>query len=426
MEKNPKQYIKIEAEGKLNKNGEVVGWQDLPSDKTEYWSEKAFKPDAENDKKRDELFKELGNAGNKYSEIIPGKYYPYAETEGQPKGTVVSGFKFEPYTSNTEEKAALYDGLFATEKAIDDEVKARENGLLRYVCKIPRQYSEQKKAARYYIGPLDYRERTEYVGIFEDAGSDRYTPEHARTVDRCKSNFDRYDSNDENIEDKIDGRILEAFFRPLVETGFFDAKDGTPAATILTSDYDDFINKADTALYLPVEITNKNGETKIKQQPICFDLTTGHGNGKVTKIIQNFDNNHGFTDILYPSTCLKKNLAPMHDVPHFALCLPKDEHDIFRRYCETLSAQKELPKDIQDLINYQIYRQALHWTYHYNNAETQDKFRTYRRIAVQFQKRLGISPDDQGSREFLKSLQLNHPGANRFMTQYIRRQREQN
>ena len=85
MKSHNKGYIKIEAEAKINKNGEIANWQDIPSQTPEYWSEAAMKEsnqiieyikNSENEEKREELLKELGATALESATIEPNKYYP--------------------------------------------------------------------------------------------------------------------------------------------------------------------------------------------------------------------------------------------------------------------------------------------------------------------------------------------------------------
>ncbi|MBR3169247.1 hypothetical protein IKF23_02290 [Candidatus Saccharibacteria bacterium] len=424
MKSHNKGYIKIEAEAKINKNGEIANWQDIPSQTPEYWSEAAMKEsnqiieyikNSENEEKREELLKELGATALESATIEPNKYYPYGEITDYSKGTVVQGFKFKPYDPDIETKGELYLGVFPVECATIDETSDREKGL--ETTPMPKNFDNQKNVARFYIGALDYREQAEHVGKYQDVGLERYTPRDARKVEEYKRKFLYHDQGDDNVEDKIAGRMLEGFFYPLIKTGFFDSLDGTPAATIITSDYDDFVNKADTALFIDVKAKNKNGEIHYKKQPICFDLTIGHGIGKISKIRENFNKRHGFTDIIYPATCLKNNLPTMKDVPHFVLCLPRSKGE-FTQFCESLAAGKRPPKEICDLINYEIYRQAEHWAEFYSKPETEEdktRFQTYKRLAACFRDRFGDTETPVEDIE-LHKIEQNHKDATRFIT----------
>lgn len=368
MKSRNKGYIKIEAEAKINKDGEIANWHDLPDQSPEYWTEEAFKQSKENDEEREKTLRKLGASAIDLTKIEPNKYYPYGEIVDRSRGTVVRGFKFEPYDPNIEAKNESYRGVFSAECAVIDEVSDREKDLKTTIT--PRNFDSQKDVARFYIGPLDYREQAEYVGKYSDVGLKKYSSGHARKVEECKRNFLFYDQGDDNVEDKIAGRMLEGFFYPLIKTGFFDSPDGAPAATILTSDYDDFINKADNALFMDVNVKNENGEMETIKQLICFDLTIGHGNRKLSKIHDNFDKRHGFTDIIYPATCSKNDLPTMKNVPHFVLCLPRSKNE-FAQFCESLAAGKMPPKEIRNLINYEIYKQAEHWAKFYSEPKTE-------------------------------------------------------
>ena len=430
MKTHPEGYIKIEATAKINKNGEATNWQDLSDQSPEYWSEASFQDkfttesypqqSGETNSAYDERLKHIGaTALDTTKSIQPGKYYPYTDISDQPKGTTVRGFKFEPYNPNSATKVELYNEVFASECAVSDEVKARKMTSLECTTPTPRIFESQKDVARFYIGALDYREQAKYQGKFQDVGSGRYTPARAKKVADCKADFLISDQYDDNVEDKIAGRMLEGLFYPFVRTGFFDSPDGAPAATILTSDYDDFIKKADVALFMPINIKGKDGENKIKYQPICLDLTIGHGDNKISKIHQNFDHYQGFTDIIYPSTCLQNDLPAMKEVPHFALCLPRNRNE-FTQFCERLAAGKKPPEELCNLVNYEIYRQADYWMNHYAKQTTPDareKFEIYKDLTSCFQKRLGLN--DPNSNVIPSQIPERHPGATRFISTYM-------
>lgn len=417
-----KGYIKIEAEATINKNGQIVGWKDLESGPdAEYWSEASLSSIEENNEERARLFTKLGGAALRIGPIEPNKYYPYSEdTSNLQKGDKVRGFKFVPYDRNEEKKLEELNSAFLSKIAVADELRIRGNKSFNYRAKVPKSFDEQKDAARFYIGPLDYREATDYDGRFGDPGKGRYEEKHERVVRKCKGAFLSQDRNDENIEDKIAGRMLEAFFHPLIRSGFFDSPDGEPAAVILTSDYDDFVNKADSALFIPVEGLDEDGNMRIVHQPICLDLTIGTGKGKVGKIHENYDKRHGFTDIIYPSTCSGDALPEMKDVPHFTLCLPRDKSE-FSSFCESQASGKLPPKEIGNLIYYELFRQAEQWAAYYSRLDGDDnkrKANIYINLSRYFQKKLGIIGKKPNSGTRLDILDQRHPGALRFIHSY--------
>ena len=428
-------YTKIEAESEINKKGEPGKWKDTEGKTPEYWTEASLKNrsleeqypqgEAESDGAYAERLRRIGKYAIEDKAIEtppkPGKNYPYEDYQGKPAHTVVHGYRFNQYKPETSEEA--YSQIFAERlknqeilDAISDEMRAREDDGFRFTVNLPKSYENQKELARFYIGPLDYREHSKYVGKFQDVGSDRYSIVHEAKVKRWRERFLYNDEKEEDkIEDRIDGRILEGLFYPLTRVGVFDTSDGKhPAATILTSDYDDFHHKADTAVFLPLE----DGESEAGPTycPISFDLTIGHGNNKLSKIRKKFNESHGLTEIEYPSTCYKRELEPMKDVPHFFLCLPRDGGE-FASLSESLASGKKPPKDIQDLINYEIYVQARYWAEYWGNQpgheETRDNFR---RIANHFSQRLELNA--KGAK-LIREIHLRHPGATRFISELL-------
>lgn len=434
--KHERIFTKTEAESEINKKGEPGKWHNLENKAPDYWTEASLrkrsikemypKGEAESDEAYAERLKRIGEYALKKDPSLetppkPGKYYPYEDYQGQPAHTVIHGYRFDAHTPEAVE--AAYNQVFAERlknqeimDAVSDEIQAREDNTFEFAVNLPKSYEKQKELARYFVGPLDYRERSKYVGKFQDVGSERYSLVHAAKVDRWKEKFLQNDEKEEDkIEDKIDGRILESFFYPLTRVGFFDAPTGKhPAATILTSDYDDFHHKADTAVFLPV----KNGEEAADPiyYPIGFDLTIGHGGNKISKIKEKFNKSHGLTEIEYPSTCYKRELGPMKDVPHFILCLPRDGGE-FASFNESLASGKMPPQDIQDLINYEIYAQARYWAGYWSNQagyeEVQEKFR---QIANYFSQKLELNT--KGAK-LINLIHSRHPGATRFISELL-------
>lgn len=429
-----KNYIKIETEASVGKKGGLSRWEDLKDQSHEYWSEESMKAHSieqqypkskDKDKPESEsAYRErINRIENKIGEYAlldatleippkPGKTYAYGDLDDDGKqqnlapNDKVYGYRFEPYESSPQ-TATFYSEVFAEqqmrqglEDAVADEEKARKkNELIPPKISTPKEYEKQKIIARYYVGSLNFKEKTEEPGVFQGAGSDRYTEEDRKLVERIKESFQNNDPKSDKVEYLVNGKMFEGFFYPLIRQGFFDSPDGTPAAIVLSSDYDDFKeSKVDVATVLPLA----SGE----KQLICFDLTTGYGNGKIDRIKRHFEEKRGLADIKYPSTCYKRELAPIKDIPHFVLCLPPDDFGKFR---ENLAGEKLPSQDIQNLINYQIYAQAAHWAKKWSGEESKQ----FKKIAIHFCQKLGKNQEE--IMKTVQSVRRNHESAIRYL-----------
>ena len=443
---------------KINKLGDVIGWDTVGEG--EYWSEEAMKPreleemypalegESEDDHKErlakiTETLKKLG--GRALQSVHPSSpielnkthLYNGLNEQGKPIADPdgkVRGFSFTKHDSQEALKSEEYSDLFseqmqkqASRDATTDERRARSQGELLYpeACK-----GDSEKIAEFYIGSLDFRQKAPRRGIFEGAGSGRYSEEVARKVQDKKRAFLERDTKTDQIPFQIKGKVFEGLFYPLVRLGFFDSPRHAQhiGSIILSSDYDDmFEHKVDVAAVVPIESTRKSdGKTIAKAQPISFGLTTGAGDKKLKSIVQFFHEKHGVTDIEYPSTCYKKELAPMKGVPHFALCIPAikpaDSYGPieFRQFEESIAEGELPPQEIQDLINFQIYYQAQHWAKYWTlrqdipKEEREAKARQFRSIAKHFFDR--ISQDAKGREGGVLSIWQRHPDATRFLS----------
>ena len=440
MRENRQGYIKTEMESKINKLGCATRWTELSEQGTEYWSHDAVRkrgldeqyPSGENETEEEHRAKleKIGEYALLDTDLEglmqPGKTYFYGELDEQGRPHTVDsdgkvrGYKFEERVVSDDEARQNYDNVFAEQMveqgildAVSDEIKAREEGRLICDVKMPKDFNQQKDLARYYVGALDYREQSGRPGKFEGAGAERYSERDRKWVEEKKAAFRRQDQGSEQVEFLINGKMFEGFFYPLIRQGFFDSPDGRPAAAILSSDYDDFSkSKVDIAVAVPM------GDAEDALQPICFDLTTGYGNGKLSKIKDTFGREHGLADIKYPSTCFKKEIVPLQDVPHFVLCLPPMEFNKFR---EKL-ASKELPtREIQDLMSYQIYAQARYWAEYWggrddvSDEEKAESVQKFTKIASHFAKKMDLA--SRGGARFASELQIKHREATRYITE---------
>ncbi|MBP5656080.1 hypothetical protein J6X15_00645 [Candidatus Saccharibacteria bacterium] len=427
-----KTFVKIDAESRLNKLGQLTKWEDMqPSSKEhgdessnerrerilreqypqgedesqeeyearldqyrkkprEYWSEEAIRErsleeqypqiETESDeeyKLRLELIGEavLGTAKTE-SYVSGGNRYfvDYKTTESAGKKgerTVYHGHRFEELEPDIED-ARQYQELFGEtrqerrertlKQALEDSEAARNNpGKFPLRTELPRVYEYQMQLARHYVGALNREEKGSVEkGIFEGFGEDRYSPEDADRLLRAKQGIDQ--TNEESDLDMTaydtGAKIFEGFFYPFTLQGFFDfpSKGGSEhASVIVPSEYDDIFGKVDAAVEIPMIYKDKDGSWKKVRMPICFDLTTGTGDGKVNRIANNFRRKHGFTDIKYPSSCTGEAIEPLDDVPHFALCIDSLRFGGFK---DGVAMNGKLPQGMNAMIDFQIQQQA--------------------------------------------------------------------
>ena len=244
--------------------------------------------------------------------------------------------------------------------------------------------------ARHYVGALSYFDKSPTKGIFEGFGESRYSDEDKAYMTLVKSGIARSAKQQELIALAISAKIFEGLFTPFVLQGFFDlsGKAGH-AGIIVPSEYDDIAKKVDAAVILPIETLDKDGKTIITRLPICFDLTTGTGDGKVRRITDEFQHRHGFADIKYPSTCTGKAIEPLDDVPHFAICIEIANFSGFR---ENVAFGTPIPLTMQYVINLQLQQQATiasdYWS---DRPGGEKKARRMKTLAQHFEKRVNAN-----------------------------------
>ena len=110
----------------------------------------------------------------------------------------------------------------------------------------------------------------------------------------------------------------------------------------------------------------------------------------------------------------------MKDVPHFALCLPRDKSE-FSSFCESQASGNLPPKEIGDLIYYELFRQAEQWAAYYSRLDGDDnrrKANIYINLSRCFQKKLGVIGKKSNGSVRLDVLDQRHPGALRFIHSY--------
>ncbi|MCR5572328.1 MAG: hypothetical protein K6F57_00955 [Candidatus Saccharibacteria bacterium] len=305
-------------------------------------------------------------------------YLDYETTEPDGKGgerVVYHGHSFEELEPDIEDlsRQKYYEEVFGMTKAertvetlgkaLRQSEEARSNPD-KYPLKVasPKIYESQTSFARHYIGGLNYKERP-FVdkGIFSGYGESRYSEKDALHLANVKAHIFEDERNKEYLALATTAKMFEGTFYPFVLQGFFDYRSENPkidkhASIIVPSEFDDVCGKVDAAVMLPIAFKTKEGEIKTKWFPICFDLTTGTGNGKVGKISDNFGKKHGYADMKYPSSCEGKPVEPLNDVPHFALTM---ESTAFRRFIESVAGGRALSSDLMYMINYQIQQQAI-------------------------------------------------------------------
>ena len=424
-----KTYIKVEAESRQNKLGQMTKWQDMePSTEKredepgearrerilreqyprgkhetdekyetrlkqyrkqprEYWSEDSIRErsleeqypqiEQESDEEYQTRLELIGEA--LLSAVKPETYtsggkeyyidYTTTETAGKSGERIVyHGHRFEELEPDIEDLSRGYEELFGESKkerigrtledALADSEEARRNPNFPTKVETPKIYESQSKLARHYVGALNRSERA-FVkkGIFEGFGESRYLPRDAAHLARVKEDIDLSEKQQEMLAFPTDAKILEGLFYPLVLQGFFDSSPDRKkhAAIIVPSEFDDVVGKVDAAVLLPIVYTNGKGEKKIIRMPICFDLTTGTGDGKVNNIADDFHNRHGYADIRYPSSCTGRKIEPLEDVPHFAISV---DRLAFGKMKEQI-AGGGISFELQALINYQMQQQAL-------------------------------------------------------------------
>ena len=390
-------YRRINAESRPNKKGGMTKWTDMEPESgdatPEYWTNASIQerpldqqyPRLEQEG-QEEYETRLKDIAKKIMGAYKAKTYPsngkqyyldYETTEPDGKGgerVVYHGHRFEELEPDIEDLSRQkYEEVFGKTKAertvetlrgaLRQSEEARSNPD-KYPLKVasPRNYEDQTSFARHYIGGLNYKERP-FVdkGIFSGYGESRYSEKDTLHLANLKARISEDERNQEYLALATTAKMFEGTFYPFVLQGFFDYRRENPkmdkhAAIIVPSEFDDICGKVDTAIMLPIPFQTKEGEIKTKWLPICFDLTTGIGNGKVGKISDNFGKRHGYADMKYPSSCEGKPVEPLNDVPHFALTM---ESTAFRRFIESVAGGRALSSDLMYMINYQIQQQAI-------------------------------------------------------------------
>ena len=410
-----KTFIRINAESRQNKKGQMTKWEDMepPQGEREYWSEDSIRersleeqyPQIESESQEEyearlQLIGEaLLGAAKTETHLSNGKKYfvDYETTESAGKGgerTVYHGHRFEEFEPDVEDLTKQYEAIFgetASEKrirmlrmALTESDYARTDPSFPRSIEVPRNYDNQKKLARYYVGALDYTERA-FVekGLFEDFGKDRYSQEDEAYVQRVMSDISRQERANNRVALATEAKMFEGLFYPFVMQGFFDESEGARRAGIIVpSEFDDLKKKVDAAIVMPVSYVDEKGERRIVWKPISFDLTTGTGDNKVGRIVRHFDVRHGYADIKYPSTCTGKAIDELKNIPHFAICIERGEFGWFR---DRVAGGGPIPEDLKYMINYQIQQQAiLAHDYWVNQPNGERKAREMRKIAEHF------------------------------------------
>ena len=387
-----KTYIRIEAESRKNKKGQMMQWADMEPGESgrEYWSEDAIRerpleeqyPMTEDEEGHEDEYnarlqligEALLGAPSDETYISNGNQYhvDYETTETTPKGerTVYHGHRFEEYEPDIEGSREVYEGVFlgngeqrratvAQDSLPDSEYARRNPDQFPIKVSSPKIPAQQEELASHYVGELDVENKSKsdaIRGLFEHYGEERYTDEDRRRLERAKEHIAAKDSENNLRAFGIEARQFEGLFTPLVLEGLFDSTETQEhAGIIVPSEYDDVINWTDVAIALPIPIERKDGGIETIWKPIAFDLTIGTGDKKIDRIEKHFKHGHGYTEIKYPSTCTGGELASISDVPHFVICVDRGN---IRRFSESVASGRPLPEDMQYIINYQITKQA--------------------------------------------------------------------
>lgn len=439
-------YVKKVLRATINKNGEPAGWKILEQYPDEYWSRRAVErrgireqyprldteTQAQYEERINGIMAIIRNLGKDailgfLTPVSINKPHMYGDPKDYERGDPVFGFEFRKKDPESH-KQRYYGELFkeieqrdaensnrnrAIRLALRDELRARNNNELlfpHYDDKANRPETIRKNVARFYIGPLNnsFFERDKYgsYGVFCGAGEEAYSQYDEATLGWTKERiWENMRLDGEWPENGVKlGRMFEGFFYPLVRFGFFDLPEqGKHGAVILSSSYDDMCqNKVDIGAVVPMKVRAENGEEGVENIPICFDLTTSIGREKKRRVRRQFCEKKGFSNIIYPSTCYKKALPSMTNVPFFVMCIAN--YDELGSFMDALS-KKQLPsQEIQDVINFQIYEQARlfaeYWDGQLARGEREDirdeKVRLFRTISNHFRERLHFEPGAEG------------------------------
>lgn len=452
-------FVKINVEAVVGKDDKPSTWKQTP-DQYEYWTNDAVKQktteelyprDAENETE-EEYRARLQRIGERAVEgvsdkhgkvfvhghlaqgkVIRGESEFATPTHKNEKGKdVISGHMFEAYEADQKPYqsaiVSYYDEVFGDTvkkewvlSAVNDAEKARETGEITYRVSSPKAYQEQQKLARFYAGRLIHDEKidgkkVEQRGIFEDPAARYYLENDRLFVQHKEADFASRKRKESERVQLIDGKMFEGFFFPLVNQGFFDSKDGRRASFIATSKYDDFKHGADAAVLMPLQHRGRNGEATLSQQLICFDLTIGHGDEKVDRITKRFDEQHGLTEIEYPSTCLGTLLGEVQDVPHFVICLTREDQTELRSFRDDVASGKLPSGEARNLIDYQLYTQASHWADYWDEQKDSKKSQVFRDLEADFRQRL---TNDLGQERFVEKMSYlakKHSEATKFLS----------
>lgn len=415
-----KTFIRVNAESRQNKKGEMTKWEDLEPDASgrEYWSEDSVRKrpleeqypqlEHENEEEYEARLQVIGKAvlsSGARTHLSNGReyYVDYETTEPSSKSgerVVYHGHRFEELEPDIE-SFKMYEGLFGETKrerrirtlraAMIDSDKARHDESFPPEVSTTRgYYDSQMDIARHYVGALSYFDKTPIKGIFEGFGESRYSDEDKAYMTLVKSGIERSAKQQELTALAIGAKMFEGLFTPFVLQGFFDLSgEAGHAGIIVPSEYDDIAKKVDAAVILPIETLGKDGKTTITRLPICFDLTTGTGDGKVRRITDEFRHRHGFADIKYPSTYTGKAIEPLDDVPHFAICIETANFPGFR---ENVAFGTPIPLTMQYVINLQLLQQAIiAFDYWSDRPGGEKKARRMKTLALHFEKRVNAN-----------------------------------
>ena len=402
--KNYAGYIKIEGEAVINKNGEAVNWHELSEQDPSHWTSEV--PTIMEIDEEHKTVKELGK-------LALNTFVPYDPIPPDAKkGDIIRGYKIVERRLDAENRTKELSAAFAPITNTETETYIRNRKELNKTADTPRVYESQKAVARFYVGALPGDTEPPAKSLAIDY-SKYYSAEDAAYVNRRREQFRRGDEMTDRGADLIAGKVMEGMFRPLVSTGFFDYNSFL-AALVHTSEYDDIAHGADVAVSIP--IPTGNNPLDIKSQLLCFDLTVGSGNSKVSRIYDEFQKGHGFTTIKYPFSNQGQPLPKVESVPHFALCLPRKTGE-FAEYCAKLAAGHPVTPEIHRLINYEIYKQADAWARYYKSpaAHSDEKHQIFRDLARHFQNRLRSDLGNQWPHFAIDSIAERHPAATRFL-----------
>lgn len=420
-------YDKIELEAERN-NGNIGKWEEVASlanQKPEYWSKDAVEqkplggkeglyPQYEDES--DEDYQARLQHINQYAQnevtktTPPQENIPHIYDESDEDNNILHGYMFRKRPRTPKEINELGLKVFNTQEILGSSDDVRENKIIMGIKDLRREKhlniggQSKSDAARYYIGPLSSLEKNIPPGALQNDEKDRkrYSDKDQRNLEKKKSIIAISDARaDEDAIFRQAGKMLEGFFYPLFEQGFFDSGKNNTAGLFLASEYDDLFNGVDAAIVLPLHSYEGDGKEAVVNQPLSFDLTVSPKSSK-TKI-ETLKNKHGLTKIDYPSTIQKKELPPMDQIPNFVICLPKDREET--AFVDGLIKGNLPSAEIQLLINYQIWRQATHFAeYWRDQPDHLDDAKAFARISNFFGERVNFGAENAKRLGLFKNL----------------------